>query len=120
MLVATDIAARGIDVTNISLVINYDLPSSTEDYVHRIGRTGRAGSNGKAISFAAPEERGEIRQIERLIRKTIRVSPLPVLPPRRIAAGVIVHHDQPKHQEHFQPRRKIRKNDLFRKGFRRR
>jgi ATP-dependent RNA helicase RhlE len=83
ILVATDIAARGIDVTGISLVINYDLPDNPEDYVHRIGRTGRAGSSGKAISFAAPEERGDVRSIERLIRKTLPVLALPVLPPRR-------------------------------------
>jgi ATP-dependent RNA helicase RhlE len=83
ILVATDIAARGIDVSDIELVINYDLPTSTEDYVHRIGRTGRAGSLGKAVSFAAPEERKEIRQIEKLIRKTLPISALPVLPPRR-------------------------------------
>jgi ATP-dependent RNA helicase RhlE len=83
VLVATDIAARGIDVTNISLVINFDLPDNSEDYVHRIGRTGRAGSSGRAISFATPEERGDVRQIERLIRKTLPILELPVLPPRR-------------------------------------
>lgn len=77
ILVATDIAARGIDVRGIELVINYDLPSTPEDYVHRIGRTGRAGSAGHAISFAMPEERNEIRRIERLIRKTIPVTALP-------------------------------------------
>lgn len=83
ILVATDIAARGIDVSGIELVVNYDLPANSEDYVHRIGRTGRAGKSGKAVSFAAPEERGDIKQIERLIRKTLSVVPLPVLPPRR-------------------------------------
>lgn len=83
ILVATDIAARGIDVTGISLVVNYDLPDNPEDYVHRIGRTGRAGHFGKAVSFAAPDERGSVRQIERLIRKTLPIIGLPVLPPRR-------------------------------------
>jgi len=83
VLVATDIASRGIDVNDISLVINYDLPDNIGDYVHRIGRTGRAEKFGKAISFAAPDERGDIRQIERLIKKTIPVLSLPVLPPRR-------------------------------------
>ena len=87
VLVATDIAARGIDVDNIALVINYDLPSTPDDYVHRIGRTGRAGSAGKAVSFAGPEERASIKQIERLIKKTITVTALPVLPPRRAAAA---------------------------------
>lgn len=85
ILVATDIAARGIDVTGISLVINYDLPDNSEDYVHRIGRTGRAGQSGKAISFATPDERHDIRSIERLIRKTLPVLAVPVLPPRRTA-----------------------------------
>ncbi|TAK96863.1 DEAD/DEAH box helicase [Patescibacteria group bacterium] len=83
ILIATDIAARGIDVQGISLVINYDLPDNLEDYVHRIGRTGRAGSYGKAVSFATPDQRGDIRYIERLIRKTIPVLSLPTLPPRR-------------------------------------
>ncbi|MDO8528078.1 MAG: DEAD/DEAH box helicase [Deltaproteobacteria bacterium] len=81
ILVATDIAARGIDVTNIELVVNFDLPDNSEDYVHRIGRTGRAGLSGRAISFATPEQRGDIRDIERLIRKTLKVIPLP--PPSR-------------------------------------
>lgn len=78
VLIATDIASRGIDVKGIETVINYDLPSKTEDYVHRIGRTGRMGMAGHAISFAMPEERNEVRSIERLIRKTIPISPHPV------------------------------------------
>ncbi len=77
VLIATDIASRGIDVKGIETVINYDLPSRAEDYVHRIGRTARAGMGGHAISFAMPEERNEIRSIERLIRKAIPVSPPP-------------------------------------------
>lgn len=85
VLVATDIAARGIDVSNISLVINFDLPECSEDYVHRIGRTGRAGKSGKAISFAAPDQKGNIKQIERLIRKTLPILALPILPPARVS-----------------------------------
>lgn len=81
VLVATDIAARGIDVTGISLVVNYDLPQQAEDYVHRIGRTGRAGESGKAISFAMPDERDKLRDIERLIRVAISIAQLPELPP---------------------------------------
>jgi len=84
ILVATDIAARGIDVSDIAMVINFDLPDNPEDYVHRIGRTGRAGNSGRAISFATPAERMDIRQIERLIRRTIPVLGLPVLPSRRV------------------------------------
>ena len=74
VLVATDIAARGIDVNNIELVINYDLPSTPDDYVHRIGRTARAGKKGKAISFATFDQRRDIQDIERLIRTQLRVS----------------------------------------------
>lgn len=71
ILVATDIASRGIDVKGISLVINYDLPENAEDYVHRIGRTGRAGMVGKAISLVTADQKNKVRQIERLIRATI-------------------------------------------------
>jgi ATP-dependent RNA helicase RhlE len=83
VLVATDIAARGIDVTDIALVINYDLPSTSEDYVHRIGRTGRAGRNGHAISFATFEQEGEVRDIEKLMNTTLPVSQLPFAPSQR-------------------------------------
>ncbi|MBU0612456.1 DEAD/DEAH box helicase [Patescibacteria group bacterium] len=71
ILVATDIAARGIDVNNIEVVVNYDLPGSPDDYVHRIGRTARAGKKGKAISFATPDQHRDIRDIEKLIRTQI-------------------------------------------------
>lgn len=83
VLVATDIASRGIDVTGIEVVINYDLPTNTEDYVHRIGRTARAGVTGHAISLATPDQRKELRHIEHLIRKTLPISPVPELPPKR-------------------------------------
>ena len=73
VLVATDIAARGIDVTGISHVINFDLPVEAESYVHRIGRTARAGAAGIAISFCDPSERGVLRQIERQMNYTIEV-----------------------------------------------
>jgi ATP-dependent RNA helicase RhlE len=71
VLVATDIAARGIDVDDISHVVNYDLPNEPESYVHRIGRTGRAGANGTAFSFCAADERNYLRSIERLTRTKI-------------------------------------------------
>jgi ATP-dependent RNA helicase RhlE len=70
-LVATDIAARGIDVEGISHVVNYDLPNIPESYVHRIGRTARAGADGIAISFCDAEERAFLRDIEKLIRISI-------------------------------------------------
>ncbi|MBX7148548.1 DEAD/DEAH box helicase [bacterium] len=76
ILVATDIAARGIDVSHIELVVNYDLPGNSEDYVHRIGRTGRAGRAGKAISFATPDEKRDIKDIERVIKQTLSITPM--------------------------------------------
>lgn len=80
VLVATDIAARGIDVTGIELVINYDLPDEAGNYVHRIGRTGRAGQKGHAISLATPDQASDVRSIERIIRTTIPVSTHPKVP----------------------------------------
>jgi ATP-dependent RNA helicase RhlE len=80
VLVATDIAARGIDVTDIALVINYDLPSTSEDYIHRIGRTGRAGRVGHAISFATFDQEKDIRGIENLLNACLPVSDLPFKP----------------------------------------
>ncbi|MCU0315450.1 MAG: DEAD/DEAH box helicase [Fimbriimonadaceae bacterium] len=74
VLVATDIAARGIDVKEIGLVVNFDVPEHAEDYVHRIGRTGRAGKSGKAITFACPDQRKDVRQIESLIKAELPVS----------------------------------------------
>ena len=74
VLVATDIAARGIDVTGIEVVVNFDLPGTAEDYVHRIGRTGRAGHEGRAISLATPDQRADVRDIERLIKKALPIS----------------------------------------------
>jgi len=71
ILVATDIAARGIDVADIRHVINYDLPQTVEDYVHRVGRTARAQAEGRATSFASPEERGQLHAIERHIGKAL-------------------------------------------------
>jgi ATP-dependent RNA helicase RhlE len=73
VLVATDIAARGLDIVDLSHVINYDLPDEPENYVHRIGRTGRAGASGIALSFCGIEERSSLIAIERLIRKHLRV-----------------------------------------------
>ena len=73
MLVATDIAARGIDVDGVTHVINYDLPNVPESYVHRIGRTARAGKSGVAISFCDAEERAYLRDIEALIKARIPV-----------------------------------------------
>jgi len=83
VLVATDIAARGIDVVGIELVINYDLPENPDDYVHRVGRTGRAGQQGHAISFATPDQGSDVRNIEKLVRIHLPTTKLPELPPDR-------------------------------------
>src|SRR3954452_6262967 len=77
VLIATDIAARGIDIPNVSHVINFDLPDVPEQYVHRIGRTARAGAAGIAIAFCSHEERGNLRDIERTTRQKIDVTALP-------------------------------------------
>jgi ATP-dependent RNA helicase RhlE len=77
VLIATDIAARGIDIPGVSHVVNFDLPDVPEQYVHRIGRTARAGADGIAIAFCAPDERGNLRDIERTTRQRIPVTPLP-------------------------------------------
>jgi len=77
VLIATDIAARGIDIPGVSHVVNFDLPDVPEQYVHRIGRTARAGAAGSAIAFCSPEERGNLRDIERTTRQKIAVTPLP-------------------------------------------
>ena len=77
ILVATDVAARGIDVTGIELVINYDVPEDADTYVHRIGRTGRAGKKGHAISFATPDQKRDVQDIEKVIRFTLPVSKHP-------------------------------------------
>lgn len=77
VLVATDVAARGIDVTEVSHVINFDVPIIIEDYVHRIGRTGRAYAKGDALTFCTPAEKYYIEKIQKLIRQEITVVPLP-------------------------------------------
>jgi ATP-dependent RNA helicase RhlE len=80
ILIATDIAARGIDVPGIELVVNYDMPANSEDYVHRIGRTGRAGKDGHAISFVNSEQRASLKGLERFLKTKLTITPLPILP----------------------------------------
>jgi len=73
VLVATDVAARGLDIDDLPLVVNYELPHVPEDYIHRIGRTGRAGASGEAISLVAPEEEKYLGEIERLLKKKVEI-----------------------------------------------
>ena len=79
LLVATDVAARGLDIPHVSHVINYDVPCAPDSYVHRIGRTGRAGREGVAITLAEPREHRLLRNIEQLTRQTIQVEPVPTV-----------------------------------------
>ncbi|MBF6723733.1 C-terminal helicase domain-containing protein, partial [Acinetobacter baumannii] len=76
LLVATDVVARGLDVPRITHVFNYDMPMDTEAYIHRIGRTGRAGASGLAMSFVSRSDQRLVAEIEKLIKKKIEVEPL--------------------------------------------
>ncbi len=87
ILIATDIAARGIDVSGIAMVINYDMPANSEDYVHRIGRTGRAGKAGHAVSFATRDQADSIRHLERFMKTKLAISTLPTLPSAKRLLG---------------------------------
>jgi ATP-dependent RNA helicase RhlE len=100
VLIATDIAARGIDVAGIQWVLNYDLPHTVEEYVHRVGRTARAGANGHASSFAAPEEHAQLRAIEQRIGRRLPRQTHDASRATRTAAtphGKEVHHGQGRH-----------------------
>ena len=109
VLVATDIAARGIDIDQLPYVVNYDLPNVPEDYVHRIGRTGRAGSTGQAVSLVCVDERGLLRDIERFIKREIAVEviagfePDPNARPQPIQLRSHEHRSQPRHQQGKRP-----------------
>jgi ATP-dependent RNA helicase RhlE len=116
ILVATDIAARGIDVADIRHVINYDLPMTVEDYVHRVGRTARAEAHGRATSFASPEERGQLRAIERHIGRSLpRESATPTAvrgpAPHRSPASAPQHHAGPAQHRAPAPHRNPRPVD---------
>ena len=115
ILVATDLAARGIDVLAIELVINFDLPDDTGNYVHRIGRTGRAGKKGHAITLATPDQGRDVKDIEKFIRAVIPVSEHPEVPGERFqhgpghkpaakgAKGRGFHHPQQFRRRGFKP-----------------
>ena len=101
VLVATDIAARGLDIDMLPHVVNYELPNVPEDYVHRIGRTGRAGSSGEAISLVAGAERSLLRDIERLLRSEIPQTIVPVFEPGQAP----LHEPDSRPAHHHAPRR---------------
>ncbi len=84
LLVATDVAARGLDVDTLTHVVNYDVPSAAESYVHRIGRVGRAGREGTAITLAEPRERRQLENIERLTKQTITIAKVPSVADLRV------------------------------------
>ncbi|MGC5327367.1 DEAD/DEAH box helicase [Brevibacillus sp. SYSU BS000544] len=102
ILVATDIAARGLDVEGVTHVINYDLPSDTESYIHRVGRTGRAGQTGMAISFVSPRQKAILTRIEKAIKTTIEQKLL--TPGRHLDAGR--RERSKEREEHFSELRK--------------
>ncbi|TAK40228.1 MAG: DEAD/DEAH box helicase [Lysobacteraceae bacterium] len=83
VLVATDVAARGLDIPDLPLVINYDLPMVAEDYIHRIGRTGRAGAQGEALSLVSPEEGGLLNQIQKLLKVDLKMDVVDGFAPSR-------------------------------------
>ena len=114
-MVATDIAARGIDVDDLEFVINYEIPNISETYVHRIGRTGRAGANGTAISFCDAEEKAYLKDIEKLILKKLQVidgHPFPLIDDNPVKQPKQQHgaHNRPRHTKSVIPdRRNMRK-----------
>ena len=116
VLVATEVAARGLDIKELPHVVNYELPNVPEDYVHRIGRTGRAGASGTAISLVAPDETGLLKDIERLIGRQIARHALPEIsaPPPRTSSGHVPNGEgrsphapsRSSHPQSAQPRHK--------------
>jgi ATP-dependent RNA helicase RhlE len=96
-LVATEVASRGLDIKELPHVVNYELPNVPEDYVHRIGRTGRAGATGSAVSLVAPDESGLLKDIEKVLRKSVPVAELPKFPPAPPPAR---EHEGERHRAH--------------------
>jgi ATP-dependent RNA helicase RhlE len=111
VLVATDIAARGLDISELPQVVNYELPHVPEDYVHRIGRTGRAGATGQALSLVADDERDRLRDIERVLGRKISVLPLDrtairAAAPAELGVQPRAHHGQARPASHAAPQRR--------------
>ena len=104
VLVATDIAARGIDIDQLPHVVNYDLPNVSEDYVHRIGRTGRAGSNGVAVSLVCVDEHQMLKDIEKLIKQKLPQEVIPGFEPDPNAVAQPIQMRSQQHQQSRKPR----------------
>jgi ATP-dependent RNA helicase RhlE len=105
VLIGTDVAARGLDIDQLPMVINYEIPSAPEDYVHRIGRTGRAGAFGKAISLVSPEEEKYLKEIEKLIKTEIEKETAVVPHPAHTSARNITRTSpSPRHEKLTPPR----------------
>lgn len=118
VLIATDIAARGIDIDGITHVINYDLPNVADQYVHRIGRTARAGRSGLAVSFCSPDEAAYLKDIQKLIKQTLPVMPLPENFNKRVAETARLKPVKTQgggHTPRNDPRREKKRKAGFRK-----
>jgi ATP-dependent RNA helicase RhlE len=100
VLVATDVAARGIDIVDLGHVVNYDVPMVPEDYVHRVGRTARAEQTGDAITFVSREEEPLFRDIEKVLARRIDRSKVPVLPERAPVPAAPPHRSAPARNAH--------------------
>ncbi len=99
VLVATDIAARGLDIENLPYVVNYDLPKHSTEYIHRVGRTGRAGSKGLAVSFVSPNDEGMLKNIEQLLRKQIPQRRIRGYEPEKRSEGKQRHFEGKKDEQ---------------------
>jgi ATP-dependent RNA helicase RhlE len=107
VLVATDIASRGIDVNRLPCVINFDLPYVPEDYVHRIGRTGRAGMSGLAVSLFSEDESKKLKSIERLIGYKLKHEILPgFTPTKKVPSGSLDEDEYGNFEASLQPQRR--------------
>ena len=121
MLVATDVAARGIDINLLPHVVNFELPKAPEDYVHRIGRTGRAGEEGQAVSLVSHDEYSFLRSVEKLIGKEIKREQIPgfeaslvapPMPPEEPRGPRPVRNSSPRKPSSTQGRSRPRANSI--------